>query len=161
MFHVKHYILKILKKRMKTKDLTILGYDNKIEKLEKNKKNVKSLAGLCLFISILTIIVKESGKYDIFNIVLWIVSTLLVFVLFYMDTRYSIGINELKKKIYELELEDLYRKKKIAEIRKEILSDTILNKIIIAPEEKVYYPLTYYAIILFLECIIGIIHIFV
>lgn len=38
MFHVKHYILKILKKRMKTKDLTILGYDNKIEKLEKIRK---------------------------------------------------------------------------------------------------------------------------
>lgn len=37
------------------------------------------------------------------------------------------------------------------------LSDTILNKIIIAPEEKVYYPTTFYATILFLECIIGII----
>ena len=59
--------------------------------------------------------------------------------------------------IYRLEIEALECKKKVAEIRGEVLPDNVLNKSIKKPSENVTLPIIYYGIVLGLDIVIGII----
>lgn len=81
----------------------------------------------------------------------WGLSLLLIAVIIFFDIHCIYEIKKMEFEIYRLLVKDLEDKKKIAEIRGEILPDAVLNQKIKAPAEKVYLPITYYGLLAVLE----------
>ena len=86
----------------------------------------------------------------------WVLSLLLIAVIIFLDIHYIYQTKALEFEIYRLQVKDLEDKKKVAEIRGEILPDAVLNLKIKAPAEKVYLPITYYGLLVILEILSGV-----
>lgn len=139
--------------------LRIMGLYTRIERNKKLSKQLKALAGVCLFFSICYCLGTknigniEKGQVVLTNLV-WIIS-IIVLIGIYIKDSYCVKNNKAYElDIYRLEVEDLNNKKKIAEIRGEVLSDNVLNKQIDVPNEKVSLPIIYYSILLGIDIII-------
>ena len=87
---------------------------------------------------------------------MWIISVVVLLVLFYIDSNCVKKNKAYEFEIYRLEVEDLNDKKEIAEITGEILPDYVLNTRLDVPTDKVLLPITYYSVILVLNIIIAI-----
>ena len=95
----------------------------------------------------------EKGQVVLTNLI-WIIS-IIVLIGIYIKDSYCVKNNKAYElDIYRLEVEDLNNKKKIAEIRGEVLSDNVLNKQIDVPNEKASLPIIYYSILLGIDIII-------
>lgn len=139
--------------------LRIMGLYTRIERNKKLSKQLKALAGVCLFFSICYCLGTknigniEKGQVVLTNLV-WIIS-IIVLIGIYIKDSYCVKNNKAYElDIYRLEVEDLNNKKKIAEIRGEVLSDNVLNKQIDMPNEKASLPIIYYSILLGIDIII-------
>lgn len=139
--------------------LRIMGLYTRIERNKKLSKQLKALAGVCLFFSICYCLgTKNIGNIEKGQVVLtnliWIIS-IIVLIGIYIKDSYCVKNNKAYElDIYRLEVEDLNNKKKIAEIRGEVLSDNVLNKQIDVPNEKASLPIIYYSILLGIDIII-------
>lgn len=146
-------------------DLRILGLHTKIESNKKMSKQLKVIAGVCLIFSMCYClgtknIVKDIGDIDKGQVVLtnlvWIVS-IIVLIGIYIKDSYCVKNNKAYElDIYRLEVEALKEKKRIAEIRGDVLPDFVLNKKIDVPNENVSLPIIYYSILLGMDIIIRI-----
>lgn len=139
--------------------LRIMGLYTRIERNKKLSKQLKALAGVCLFFSICYCLGTknigniEKGQVVLTNLV-WVIS-IIVLIGIYIKDSYCVKNNKAYElDIYRLEVEDLNNKKKIAEIRGEVLSDNVLNKQIDMPNEKASLPIIYYSILLGIDIII-------
>lgn len=81
----------------------------------------------------------------------WGISLLIIAIITYFDIHCIYQVKKIEFEIYRLQVKDREDKKKIAEIRGEILPDAVLNQKIKAPAEKVYLPITYYGLLAVLE----------
>lgn len=142
---------------MNTSDLRILGMYNHIEKCADMKKKLKMGAALCVFVSLCFHI---GASELIIKVVVWIISILGIIGTFVMDAKYAKEIKSYEFKIYALEFEDLNKKKRVAKLKKEVLPDYIIDKKIIAPVDKITYPVMFYLVMLLVDVFIGIVLLF-
>ena len=140
-------------------DFRILSLYTKIERNAKLSKQLKVLAGVCLFFSICYCLgTKNIGNIDKGQVVLtnlvWIIS-IIVLIGIYIKDSYCVKNNKAYEfEIYKLEVEDLKKKKRIAEIRGEVLPDLVLNRKIDVPTGEVSFPVIYYGILMGIDIII-------
>ena len=87
----------------------------------------------------------------------WILSILLIFILFAIEVYYAKQNKKYEFEIYKITIEDLENKKEIAEIRGEILTDAVLNRKIKAPSNEISLPILYYGVLFFLDVIVRIV----
>lgn len=143
---------------MKEVHLRVMNYQERIQKNTSMSKTIKALAGVCLFFSFCysrgSVNLDEENQIQ--ARVMWIISMIVLLVLFYIDSNYVKKNKTYEFEIYKLEVEDLNDKKEIAEITGEILPDYVLNTRIDVPTDKVLLPITYYSVILVLNIIIAI-----
>lgn len=86
----------------------------------------------------------------------WIVSVIILVVLFIKDSNCVKNNKKIELDFYQLEVEDLRNKKELAEITGEFLSDSALNQQIDIPNEEVSLPILYYTFLLVINIIIRI-----
>lgn len=147
-------------------DSRILGLYTKMERNEKLSRQLKVLAGVCLFFSVCYCLTTKNIAENIRNLdidevvvtnLVWIIS-IIVLIGIYIKDSYCVKKNKLYElDIYRLRVEDLERKKRIAEIRGEGLPDFVINTKIDVPNEEVSLPIIYYSILLVIDIIIRII----
>lgn len=150
-----------MESNMNEVDIRILGLYEKIKRTQKKTKEWKSLAGVSLFFAVCYCLgTKNIGDIDhdqvIASNIVWIASVTAIIFFYILDVQCLKNIKAYELKIYELELEDLKDKKELAEITGELLSDTIQNKQIEKPNEKVILPVLYYGILLGIDIVIRI-----
>lgn len=144
---------------MNETDFKILEKQKIIEKNKKVSKEMKVLSAVCLFFSFCycngtkNLESVDKGQIIFTNLV-WIISFIVLIGLFIKDSNCIKNNKKLEFDIYRLEVEDLNDKKEIAEITGEELSDSLLNKQIDRPDEKISLPILYY-------CILAVIDIFI
>lgn len=146
---------------MNETDLKILGKQKIIEKNKKVSKEMKVLSAVCLFFSFCycngakNLESADKGQIVFTNLV-WIISFVVLIVLFIKDSDCIKNNKALEFDIYRLEVEDINDKKELAEITEEVLSDYLLNKQIDMPDEKISLPILYYCILAGIDIIIRI-----
>lgn len=87
---------------------------------------------------------------------LWGMSLILI-VLAFVISVYLIKKNqEYKLDLYYLEKESLERKKRVAKLTNEPLSDYVQTKVVKKPTENASYPVVYYGILLMLDIMIKV-----
>ena len=145
---------------MNITDLKILGMYTNIDKCASKKKEIKAVAVLFVFASLCFGIGAITGKSDVTDIVVWVISILGLIGTFFMDSNCTKKIKEYEFLIYDLEVEDLNIKKRIADIKNEILPDSVINRKITAPVEDITYPVVFYITLLFFDVFIGIVLLF-
>jgi len=143
-------------------DFRIWDLCTKIERNKKLSKQLKVLAGVCLFFSGCYCFTSKNIEENIRNLdkdevvatnLVWIIS-IIVLIGIYIKDSYCVKNNKLYElDIYRLRVEDLERKKRIAEIRGEGLP---VNRKIDVPNEEVSLPIIYYSILLAIDIIIRI-----
>ena len=89
--------------------------------------------------------------------VAWAISIPVLCLLFGIDVYYARSNKKCEFEIYLLEVEDLKKRKALAEITGEILPDTVIDKEIAMPPNEIKYPIMFYVIILALDILIKII----
>lgn len=143
---------------MKEVHLRVMNYQERIQKNIGMSKTIKVLAAVCLFFSFCysrgSVNLDEENQIQ--ARVMWIISMMVLLVLFYIDSNYVKKNKTYEFEIYRLEVEDFNDMKEIAEITGEILPDYVLNTRIDVPTDKVLIPITYYSVILVLNIIIAI-----
>jgi hypothetical protein len=144
---------------MNNLDYRIMGLYEKIERNKKNQLNPRYSRLLVYFfcychgIKNLDVISKEAA---IGTNIVWIISVIAVVGLYIKDSCIVRNSKSVEFEIYTLETENLNNKIEVAKIKGEVLPDYILNKQIAIPDEKVSFPIIYYAILLGLDVIIRI-----
>lgn len=129
-----------------------------LKKMDENSKlkgTMKGVAALVVFVIwFCSSFEPESNKLA------WVVSIFAIFITFGIDVYFTKQNKDCEFKIYLLESEELRNKKEIAEITGEILPDVVLNKKLTPPSNEINLPIVFYAIMLVLDILIGIIMIF-
>ena len=83
--------------------------------------------------------------------------SLILIVLAFVISVYLIKKNqEYKLDLYYLEKESLERKKRVAKLTNEPLSDYVQTKVVKKPTENASYPVVYYGILLMLDIMIKV-----
>lgn len=138
--------------------LRIMNLETRIEQNRNYIKTIKALAGVCVFFCLCYVLGAKSlwEEHKIAALIVCILSMIVTIVLFFVDVRLCKGNKELEFEIYRLEVEDLENKKIIAEVRREGLSDIVLDKKIDRPSEDVPFPIAFYSVMLALDILIGI-----
>jgi len=149
-------------------DSRILGLYTKIERNRKLSNQLKVLAGVCLFFSVCycfgtKYIAENIRSLDKDEIIvtnlIWIISIIALIGIYIKDSYCVKNNKSYELDIYRLRVEDLERKKRIAEIRGEGLEglpDFDINRKIDVPNEEVSFPIIYYSILLVIDIIIRI-----
>ncbi len=75
----------------------------------------------------------------------------MILFLFFFSVHLIKKNKEYEFELYYLELENLERKKRIAKIREESLSDYVLNRDIKIPTEETSFPILFYGILLIVD----------
>ncbi len=83
-------------------------------------------------------------------LLLWLISFPTILVLFYLDVIYVKKNEEYEYEIYRLEVERLERKKEIAKIRGEVLTEEEKNQYVKLPA-KITLPIIYYIVLVFFD----------
>ena len=147
---------------MNENDYKVMCLHSKIEKNEILSKQLKALAITIFIFSVCYCIgtknIGNIGKEHILaaNLV-WLASIVILIRIYLKDKNCIENNKNYEFDIYRLEIEALECKKKVAEIRGEVLPDNVLNKSIKKPSENVTLPIIYYGIVLGLDIVIGII----
>lgn len=138
--------------------LRIMNLETRMERTRNHIKAIKALAGVCIFFTFCYVMGSKSlwEEHKIAALIVWIISMIVTIVLFFVDVRYMKSNKELEFQIYRLEVEDLENKKIVAEIKREVLSDIVLDKKIDRPSEEVPFPIAFYSVMLVLDILIGI-----
>lgn len=84
------------------------------------------------------------------------ISVAFIILLFFFDAYYVKSNKKCEFEIYQLEVNALENKKKLADITGLFLLDSIRNREIAKPIKKISLPLLYYAILLMLDILIKI-----
>lgn len=113
---------------------------------------IKVITGLLVF----TIFFCSLNQANAMNVA-WIISMLVIVLLFIFDSYYVKNNKKYEPQIYQLEVDELTHKKEVAKIIGEPLSDVVLTREIKKTMEDVSLPILYYAIMLILDIIIKII----
>lgn len=97
-----------------------------------------------------------TGTFPEHMLVGYIFSYLIYFGLFMFDCHITKKTHSYEFKIYCIRLKSLEDKKENARLKKQILHESVYNTVIQRPDEKIHYPVTYYAfyILLNVACII-------
>ena len=82
---------------------------------------------------------------------LWILSLLVILFMFFSSVYLTKKNKEYEFELYYLELEYLERKKRIAQIRNEPLSDYVQNHDVKIPNEEATFPILFYGILLIID----------
>ena len=134
---------------------------SKINRQMKLSNSLRIVAVACLFFSIAYC----QGTKNIENIdksqaivtnIVWFISMAVLVLLYIKDSKLVKNNKTLEFDIYKMEVEDLEDKKEIARITGEILSDSVLNKQIDVPDDKVFLPIVFYCILLLVDIIVRI-----
>lgn len=118
--------------------------------------NIVLLMKVCAVISvsiipISTIVSRLLGVEPTQKNFLWFFSILLILFLFFFSV-YLIKKNKgYEFELYYLELESLERKKRVAQIRNEPLSDYVQNHEVKEPNEEISFPILFYGILLIID----------
>ncbi len=82
---------------------------------------------------------------------LWFLSLLVILFMFLSSVYLTKKNKEYEFELYYLELESLERKKRVAKIRNEPLSDYIQNHDVKIPNEEASFPILFYGILLIID----------
>lgn len=85
---------------------------------------------------------------------LWVMSLLFIVASFLINVYLIKKNNTLRWELYYLEKESLERKKRVAKIRGETLSDYVLDKEVKEPIDNATLPIPYYGILLIIDIVI-------
>ncbi len=147
-----------MKYKMKTTDFQI--YDNHcaIERYQKRQSGMRALAGVSTFACFCIMIgqILVGGSVDSFwdCVIYFAIFLGLLIVSWVMDIKYARKIRDYKVKNFNLEVEALDRKKRVAEIKNEFLSDNEVNREITEPERNTVYPLGLYMVLGLIQIIL-------
>ena len=123
----------------------------KIDKNNNLQMTMKVVAGLivfCLFVCSLN--QAETMK------IAWMISIPVICLLFGFDTYYFKRNKEYEFELYHLAVDDLKRKKDLAKITGEVLSDVVLNREITVPNKELRLPIVFYVVMLVVDGLINI-----
>ena len=129
----------------------IAGIQKKIDSNVKLRKNIRKFGILFIFI------VFCFSKYDsdIMRLT-WILTILIIVLLFLLEVYYIKQNIRYEFEIYSLEVSEQERKKELSDITGAILPDDVLNPNITMPSNEFSLPILYYAIILILDVMIRV-----
>ena len=129
----------------------IAGIQKKIDSNIKLQKNIRKFGILFIFI------VFCFSKYDsdIMRLT-WILTILIIVLLFLLEVYYVKQNIRYEFEIYSLEVSEQERKKELSDITGAILPDDVLNPNITMPSNEFSLPILYYAIILILDVMIRV-----
>lgn len=129
----------------------IAGIQKKIDSNIKLQKNIRKFGILFIFI------VFCFSKYDsdIMRLT-WILTILIIVLLFLLEVYYIKQNIRYEFEIYSLEVSEQERKKELSDITGAILPDDVLNPNITMPSNEFSLPILYYAIILILDVMIRV-----
>lgn len=113
---------------------------------------MKVTAGLCVF----AIFVCSLNQADTMMIA-WMLSITTIIMLFFIDAYYIKRNKLCEIEIYQLEVNDLESKKRMAEITGGNLPDAVMNGEITEPTEQLRLPIIYYAITLVIDIMIKVV----
>ena len=129
----------------------IAGIQKKIDSNVKLRKNIRKFGILFIFI------VFCFSKYDS-DIMrsTWILTILIIVLLFLLEVYYIKQNIRYEFEIYCLEVSEQERKKELSDITGAILPDDVLNPNITMPSNEFSLPILYYAIILIVDVMIRV-----
>ena len=87
----------------------------------------------------------------------WMLSITTIIMLFFIDAYYIKRNKLCEIEIYQLEVNDLESKKRMAEITGGNLPDAVMNGEITEPTEQLRLPIIYYAITLVIDIMIKVV----
>ena len=125
----------------------ISGIRNKIERNRERQTKIKCVAALVVIGIFLWGLICSMKKT---MLLLWLISFPTILVLFYLDVIYVKKNEEYEYEIYRLEVERLERKKEIAKIRGEVLTEEEKNQYVKLPA-KITLPIIYYIVLVFFD----------
>ena len=128
----------------------ISGIRNKIERNREMQTKIKGVAVAIIFVVVIWSVLSTMKET---KISLWWLSLVAVVVLFFVDAYYVKKNEEYEYEIYRLEVERLERKKEIAQIRGEVLTEEEKNQYVKLPA-KITLPINYYIVLLILDLLI-------
>lgn len=129
----------------------INGIQKKMDANENLQSIMKEIGALIVFVIFLCTL-NNPGTMKI----AWLLTLPFIGLLFAFNVYYIRQNKKYELEIYRLETEDLEKKKRIAEIRGEVLPDNLLEREIIKPSEVVSLPIPYYVILLVLDILIKV-----
>lgn len=129
----------------------IVGIQKKIDSNRKLRKNIKKFAILFIFI----VFFFSINEPDTMRVT-WIATVVIIFLLFFLEVYYMKQNKKYEFELYNLEVNELERKKELSNITGEILPDHVLNPNITMPSNEFSLPILYYVFILMLDVMIRI-----
>lgn len=86
----------------------------------------------------------------------WLLSIIIIGLLFVFHVYYIRQSKRYEFEIYQSKIKDLENKKKLAQIKGEVLPDFALNQEIRMPSREISLPILYYAILIILDILIKV-----
>ena len=130
----------------------IAGVQRKIDSNRKLRANVKKLGIIILIIVLFfTWIEPEVMR------VTWILSVVIIFLLFFLEVYYIKQNKKYEFELYRLEVDELERKKKLSDLTGEALPNHASNRKITMPSNEISLPILYYLIILIVDVLIKVV----
>ena len=133
----------------------IAGIQNKLDSNRKLRANIKKIGIVFLFVVFLFSFIGPDTMKET-----WILTVLLIFLLFFLEVYYIKQNKKYEFELYELEVNELKRKKELSNITGQILSDYELNSEIKVPSNEISLPIMYYLILLILDVMIRVLMIY-